>query len=44
MHPHALTYFELNPVEREPSPVRIALGAAYALLTLWVCTVFLFSL
>lgn len=44
MNRHRQTYFDLNPEPREPSPWAIVLGAAFALLTLWVCTVFLFSL
>jgi len=44
MNRHSRTYFDLNPEPREPSPWAIVLGAAFALLTLWVCTVFLFSL
>ena len=46
MNRHSLTYLELNPepVEREPGPLAIWAGAALALLALWVCTVFLFSL
>ena len=45
MNRHSLGYFDLNP-ERQDSPPTWALilGAAFVLLTLWVCTVFLFSL
>lgn len=44
MNRHRQTYFDLNPEPREPSRWAILAGAAFALLTLWVCTVFLFSL
>ena len=46
MNRHYLTYLELNPepVEREPGPLMIWLGAAFALFALWCATVFLFSL
>lgn len=45
MNRHRQTYLELNP-ERQDSPPTwvLILGAGFALLTLWVCTVFLFSL
>lgn len=44
MNRHRQTYFDLNPEPREPSLWAILAGAAFALLTLWVATVFLFSL
>ena len=44
MNRHRLTYIELNPAEREPSPLAIVAGAALALIAFWVITVFLFSL
>jgi hypothetical protein len=46
MNRHSRHYFDLNPepVEREPGPLAILAGAAFGLLALWVCTVFLFSL
>lgn len=45
MNRHSLGYFDLNP-ERQDSPPTWALilGAGFALLTLWVVTVFFFSL
>ena len=45
MNRHSQHYFDLNP-ERQDSPPTWALilGAVFTLLTLWVCTVFLFSL
>lgn len=45
MNCHSQTYFDLNP-ERQDSPPTWALilGAVFALLTLWVVTVFFFSL
>lgn len=46
MNRHSLTYIDLHtePVEREPGPLAILAGAAFALFALWVVTVFLFSL
>lgn len=46
MNRHALTYIDMYPapIEREPSPLAIWAGAAFALVALWVITVFLFSL
>lgn len=46
MNRHSQGWRELNPepVEREPGPLAILAGAAFALFALWVCTVFLFSL
>ena len=46
MNRHALTYIDLHPepIEREPSPLAIVAGAAFALVALWCVTVFLFSL
>jgi hypothetical protein len=44
MNRHSLGYFDLNPAPREPSPWAIVAGAAFALITLWVITVCLFSL
>jgi hypothetical protein len=46
MNRHALTYIDMHPqtLEREPHPVAIVAGAAFALVALWVITVFLFSL
>ena len=44
MSRHSRHYFDLNPRQEEPSTWSVILGAAFALLTLWVCTVFLFSL
>jgi hypothetical protein len=46
MNRHQLTYIDLypEPIEREPSPLAIWLGAAVALVALWCATVFLFSL
>ena len=43
---NALTYIDLNPepVEREPGPLAILAGAAFGLFTLWIVTVFLFSM
>lgn len=43
---HRLTYIDLHPrpLEREPGPVRIVLGAAVALIALYLVTVFAFSL
>lgn len=46
MNRHSLTYIDLHPepVEREPGPLTIVAGAAFALFALWCATVFLFSL
>jgi hypothetical protein len=47
MNRHALTYIEMypEPVDtREPSPLMIWAGAAFALGALWVITVCLFVL
>ena len=46
MNRHSLTYIDLHPqpVEREPSPLMIWAGAAFALGALYLLTVFLFSL
>jgi len=46
MNKHRLHYVDLRPApaEREPGPIRIVLGAAFTVLTLWVITVVLFSL
>jgi len=46
MNKHQLTYIDLYPapVEREPSPLAVWAGAAFALLTVYLLTVFLFSL
>lgn len=47
MNRHALTYIEMypEPVDtREPSPVLIWAGAAFALFAVWAVTVFFFSL
>jgi hypothetical protein len=47
MNRHALTYIDLHPEPvdtREPSPLMIWAGAAFALFALWCVTVFLFSL
>jgi hypothetical protein len=46
MNRHQLTYIEMypQPLEREPSTLAIVAGAAFALVALWVITVFLFSL
>ena len=46
MNRHQLTYIDLHPqpLEREPSPLAIVAGAAFALVTLWVITVCLFVL
>lgn len=47
MNRHAITYIEMypEPVDtREPSPVLIWAGAAFALFAVWAVTVFLFSL
>jgi hypothetical protein len=46
MNRHQLTYIEMypQPVEREPSPLAIVAGAAFALVALWVITVCLFVL
>lgn len=46
MNRHQLTYIDLypEPIEREPSSLMIWAGAAFALVALWVITVFLFSL
>lgn len=46
MNRHALTYIDLypEPIEREPSALAIWAGAAFALLTVYLLTVFLFSL
>ena len=47
MNRHALQYLDLHPEPvdtREPSPLIIWLGAAFALFALWCVTVFLFSL
>jgi hypothetical protein len=46
MNRHQLTYIEMypQPLEREPSPLAIVAGAAFALVALWVITVCLFVL
>lgn len=45
MSRHRQTYLDLNPQHQEEPPTwALLLGAAVALLTLWVCTVFLFTL
>lgn len=44
MSRHTRHYFDLNPRQEEPPTWALILGAAVALLTLWVCTVFLFTL
>jgi hypothetical protein len=45
MSRHSRHYFDLNPRhQKEPTTWSVILGAAFALLTLWVCTVFLFTL
>ena len=45
MNRHSLGYFDLNPEQQDNPPAwALILGALFALLTLWVCTVFLFSL
>lgn len=45
MNRHSLHYINLHPepVEREPHPVLIWLGAAFALVALWLACVFVFS-
>jgi hypothetical protein len=46
MNRHALTYIDLHPepIEREPSTLAIWAGAAFALLAVYLLTVFAFSL
>lgn len=45
MNRHSQHYFDLNPEQQDNPPAwALILGAVFALLTLWVCTVFLFSL
>lgn len=46
MNRHQLTYIDLHPepIEKEPSPLAIWAGAAFALLTVYLLTVFAFSL
>jgi hypothetical protein len=46
MNRHSLHYLDLNhqPPEREPGPLSIVAGAAFALCALYLLTVFLFSL
>lgn len=48
MHPHSLTYLELNPegaqAPREPSPLAIVCGACVALAGLWLTCAFFLSL
>lgn len=46
MNRHQLTYIDLHPepIEREPSPLAIWAGAAFALLAVYLLTVFAFSL
>jgi hypothetical protein len=46
MSRHRLTYIDMHPapVEREPSPLTIWAGAAFAVTAVWCVTVLLFSL
>lgn len=45
MNRHSQTYFDLNPKRQDSPPTwALILGAVFALLTLWVVTVFFFSL
>lgn len=45
MNRHRQTYLELNPEQQGNPPTwALILGAVFALLTLWVVTVFFFSL
>lgn len=46
MNRHQLTYIDLHPapIERDPSPLAIWAGATFALFTVYLLTVFLFSL
>lgn len=45
MSRHTQHYLDLNPEHSEDPPVwAVILGALFAVLTLWVLTVFLFSL
>ena len=46
MNKHQLTYIDMYPapVEREPSPLAVWAGAAFALLAVYLLTVFAFSL
>lgn len=46
MNRHSLKYLDLypQPVEREPGPLAVFAGAAFALGALYLLTVFLFSL
>jgi len=45
MSRHSRHYFDLNPRHQEEPPTwALILGAAVTLLTLWVVTVFLFTL
>ena len=46
MNRHALHYLDLHPepLDREPSPLAIWVGAALALIAVYLITVFLFTL
>ena len=46
MNKHQLTYIQLYPapIEREPSALAVWAGAAFALLAVYLLTVFAFSL
>jgi hypothetical protein len=46
MNKHQLTYIDLYPapIEREPSRLAVWAGAAFALLAVYLLTVFAFSL
>ena len=44
MSRHTRHYFDLNPRQEESPTWALILGAAVTLLTLWVVTVFLFTL
>lgn len=44
MSRHRQTYLELNPEPASPPIWALILGALCALVGLWACTVFLFSL